>query len=73
MRRREALQRVQTAAGELEQRISEVQAQDDHLADMLARLNAVADEAVASARRLAHEPTVTRISLYTDAERQDAA
>jgi len=73
-RRREALQRVQVAAGELEQRIAEVEAQDTHLADMLARLNAVADDAVASARRLGHEPTVSRLmSLDGPAEQQDAA
>ena len=72
-RRKEALQRVQVAAGELEQRIAEVQAQDDHLAAMLARLNMVADEAVASAKRLALEPTVTRLSLDEAAQQQDAA
>ena len=72
-RRREALQRVQVAAGELEQRITEVQTQDDHLNDLLARLNAAADEAVASAKRLGHEPTVTRLSLQTETPQQDAA
>jgi hypothetical protein len=75
-RRREALQRVQQATGELEQRIAEVQSQDDHLSAMLARLNAVADEAVASARALALEPTVPRVSIDTPEEgalRQDAA
>jgi hypothetical protein len=72
-RRREALQRVQSAAGDLEQRISEVQAQDDHLAEMLSRLNAVADDAVASARRLAHAPTVQRISLQPEPAQQNAA
>ena len=72
-RRREALQRVQAASGELEQRIAEVQTQDDHLATMLARLNAVADEAVASAKRLGHEPTVARLSLDEAPSRQDAA
>ncbi len=72
-RRKEALQRVHVAAGELEQRIAEVQAQDDHLAAMLARLNTVADEAVASAKRLALEPTVTRLSLDEAAQQQDAA
>ena len=72
-RRREALQRVQVAAGELEQRIAEVQTQDDHLNDLLARLNAAADEAVASAKRLGHEPTVTRLSLQTETPQQDAA
>ena len=72
-RRREALQRVQVAASELEQRISEVQTQDDHLAEMLARLNAVANEAVASARQLGHQPTVTRLSLDSESARLDAA
>ncbi len=72
-RRRESLQRVQAAAGDLEQRISEVQAQDEHLAEMLSRLNAVADDAVASARRLAQEPTVQRISLRPEPAQQDAA
>ncbi len=71
-RRKESLQRVQVAAGELEQRIAEVQAQDDHLSAMLARLNAVADEAVDSARKLALEPTVARVPLETDPQ-QDAA
>ena len=72
-RRREALQRVQAASGELEQRIAEVQTQDEHLAAMLARLNAVADDAVASAKRLGREPTVTRLSLDDVAQQQDAA
>jgi Dynamin family len=71
-RRKESLQRVQVAAGELEQRIAEVQSQDDHLGAMLARLNAVADEAVASARKLALEPTVARVALDGDTQ-QNAA
>ena len=71
-RRKESLQRVQVASGELEQRIAEVQAQDDHLGAMLARLTAVADEAVASARKLALEPTVPRVALDAQAQ-QDAA
>lgn len=50
-RRREALQRVQTAAGELEQRIAEVQSQDQHVADIQARLDGLARDAVNSARR----------------------
>jgi hypothetical protein len=54
-RRREALQRVQLAAGELEQRIAEVQSQDQHLADTQARLDALAQRAIASARRPAAE------------------
>jgi hypothetical protein len=51
-RRREALQRVQAAAGELEARISEVQAQDEQVATTLARLEALASHALASARQL---------------------
>jgi hypothetical protein len=75
VRRRESLQRVQSAASELEQRIDEVQAQDDHLGDMLARLNTLADGVVATARRMAHQPTVPRIRLDEEATepQQDAA
>jgi hypothetical protein len=72
-RRKESLQRVQVASGELEQRIAEVQAQDDHLTAMLARLNAVADEAVDSARQLALEPTVSRRMALDGLTDQDAA
>jgi hypothetical protein len=72
VRRRESLQRVQLAAGELEQRIAEVQAQDELLAGMQLRLNAVADAAVSSARRLGQQPTVTRLSLHAGVQ-QDAA
>jgi len=71
-RRKEALQRVQIAAGELEQRIAEVEAQDEHLGAMLTPLNRVVDEALSSARRLALEPTVARLSLDVRAQ-QDAA
>ncbi|MBA4176640.1 MAG: dynamin family protein [Leptothrix sp. (in: Bacteria)] len=66
-RRREALQRVQAAAGELEQRIAEVQGQDDHLSVMLARLDALAAQAIASARRLDAE------GAEGSPQRQDAA
>jgi len=48
-RRRDALQRVQTATGELEHRIAEVQQQDDLQAQVLIRLNAVRDKALAAA------------------------
>jgi hypothetical protein len=51
-RRRDALQRVQAAAGELEQRIAEVQALDEQLGETRARLDALADAAIAAARRL---------------------
>jgi hypothetical protein len=63
-RRRDALQRVQTAAGELEQRIAEVQGQDENLQAMLARLDALSAEAIQSARRL---------TGATSAAQQDAA
>jgi hypothetical protein len=66
------LQRVQLAAGELEQRIAEVQGQDDHLGAMLARLSALADEAVASAWRLGSAPSLPKVMLGSGAE-QDAA
>jgi hypothetical protein len=73
VRRRESLQRVQAASSELEQRIDEVQAQDDHIGDLLARLNTLADEVVTTARRMAHQPTVARIRLDTSTPQQDAA
>ena len=68
MRRREALQRVQAAAGELEQRIGEVQMQDEHLAAAQSRLDAAAAEAVIKAQRLAHDTPDSNA-----AARQDAA
>jgi GH24 family phage-related lysozyme (muramidase) len=49
-RRREALQRVQAAAGDLEQRIAEVQQQDAQMAELHQRVDAVALRAVALAR-----------------------
>ena len=51
-RRREALHRVQQATGELEQRIAEVQAQDDELAAQLRQLDGLAETALACARAL---------------------
>lgn len=59
-RRSEALQRVQAAAGELEQRIAEVQAQDEHLGQMRARIDALADEAMSAARELVAAPGAAR-------------
>ncbi len=49
-RRREALLRVQTAAGDLEQRIAEVQQQDALLAQLHERVDTVAQRAVTLAR-----------------------
>lgn len=48
-RRQEALQRVQAAAGELEQRINEVQGQDERLARAQGRIERLADDALAAA------------------------
>jgi hypothetical protein len=69
-RRREALLRVQTASGELEARIDEVQAQDStleqaqgRLATQLAELRATADRAQAAAQGPARQQAL----------RQDAA
>jgi GH24 family phage-related lysozyme (muramidase) len=69
-RRRESLQRVQTASGELEQRIDEVQAQDTHLAAMQARLDSLAAGAIAATRNLNVEPPPLHLDLRL---RQDAA
>jgi hypothetical protein len=68
VRRREALQRVQSAAGELEQRIAEVQTQDEHLKEVQARLEAVAADAIASARDMAWEATTTEFAATALAE-----
>ena len=67
-RRREALQRVQSAAGDLEQRIGEVQGQDESLAALLARLDQLAGDAIQSARR-----PVESESGEKNTEQQDAA
>jgi hypothetical protein len=59
-RRRDALQRVQSAGGELEARIAEVQAQDDALAALAARVEAGAEGALRVARGL---PPITAAAL----------
>ena len=48
--RREALERIQTAAGELEQRIDEVQAHDDRLAELRVHLDRIADDVLDAVR-----------------------
>ncbi len=45
-RRREALERIQGAAGELEQRIAEVEAQDEHLRELQQQLDRLTAETV---------------------------
>ncbi|MCW5635429.1 MAG: dynamin family protein [Rubrivivax sp.] len=49
-RRRESLERVQNAAGELELRIAEVQQQEDHLVSLIGRIEVLAANAVTAAR-----------------------
>jgi hypothetical protein len=51
VRRRETLERVQQASEGLEQRIREVQAQDDHLQQLRAQWQAALDDALALAQR----------------------
>jgi hypothetical protein len=71
-RRREALQRVQSAAGDLEQRIAEVQHQDEHLGEVHARIDRLADEATVGARKLLAEATTT-LAFDLQPAAQDAA
>jgi hypothetical protein len=70
MRRREALLRVQAASGELEQRITEVQAQDADIDRAQGQLAAQAGGLLALARRLAAHGVHPS---EEQAERQDAA
>ena len=65
---------MQSAAGELEQRIGEVQQQDEVLAQLGSRIEAMAEQAIVTARRLAHDPAVTTPTISLDlAARQNAA
>jgi hypothetical protein len=48
--RQEALRRIQAASGELEQRIAEVEQQDQRLAGALARLDSLIEQALAAAQ-----------------------
>ncbi len=51
--RHEALQRIQSASGELEQRIAEVEQQDKRLAGLQWRLDSMVEQATATARSVA--------------------
>lgn len=62
-RRRETLQRVQSAAGELEQRIVEVQQQDEHLAHVQRRIEGVADAGITAALAVAAGGPVVPVPL----------
>lgn len=55
-RRREALERIQSAAGELEQRILEVEAQDQHLRELQQRLDRAVSDTVGIALGMFSEP-----------------
>jgi hypothetical protein len=55
-RRRDALERIQAAAGELEQRIADVQAQDVRWAALQQQIDGLADDAFELARRELGDP-----------------
>jgi len=69
-RRREALERIQAAAGELEHRIAEVEAQDQRLVELAQQLDRAAEEVLAVARGALVERTQPLFDLHL---RQDAA
>ena len=71
--RQEALQRVQSAAGDLEQRISEVQGQDERLARAQGRIERLADDALAAAAILPVPPANSLHDPHRMLEPQDAA
>ncbi|CAD5372124.1 Dynamin family protein [Rubrivivax sp. A210] len=71
-RRRDALKRVQAAAGGLELRIAEVQAQDDHLRQLQGRLDAIAADAIANARDMAWEADDSAVAPRVAAVRNAA-
>jgi hypothetical protein len=54
--RHEALQRIQSAAGELEQRIAEVEQQDKRLAGLQWRLDSMVEQVLAAAHALPEAP-----------------
>jgi hypothetical protein len=66
-RRREALERIQGAAGELEQRIAEVESQDERLGELQRQLDRSADQLLALARGGMGETTQDERSLRRDA------
>jgi hypothetical protein len=66
-RRREALERIQGAAGELEQRIAEVESQDERLGELQSQLDHSADQLLDLARGGMVESTLDERSLRRDA------
>jgi hypothetical protein len=69
-RRRESLLRVQSATGELEQRIAEVQVQDEHLSQVQARMDALAGLVTDAVHRSGRDARDSRSGLELG---QDAA
>ena len=72
-RRQEALQRVQAASGELEQRIDEVRGQDERLARAQGRIERLADDALAAAGGPSEPPAKTRSAAEPVLEQLGAA
>ena len=64
VRRRESLQRVQSASGELEQRIAEVQAHDAQIDQMQNRLDRLVAQAASSARGLTQAEPDSGVDEY---------
>ncbi len=58
-RRREALERIQTASGELEQRIAEVESQEQRLVELQRQLDRAGDEVLAVARAMPERNAAT--------------
>ena len=73
VRRQDALQRVQSATGELEKRISEVQGQDERLARAQGRIERLVDDALAAAACLPDTLALRPFTPDTQMEHQDAA
>ena len=72
-RRQEALQRVQSASGELEQRINEVQGQDARLARAQGRIERLADDAQAASVFIPVPPAPALSAAHPVLEPLDAA
>jgi len=72
-RRQEALQRVQAAAGNLEQRIAEVQGQDERLARAQGRIERLVDDALAAAAFMPAPLAGPARDRQPQLEQQDAA
>jgi hypothetical protein len=72
-RRREALERIQLAAGELEQRIAEIEAQEERLRLLQTRLDRQVEDALGVARRPAPDAGTDAARSAVPAPRRTAA